>query len=40
VARSIARHLPDAELIEIPHVGHMTPLEVPNVIIDVVLSAA
>ncbi|MFT7645359.1 MAG: pimeloyl-ACP methyl ester carboxylesterase [Candidatus Poriferisodalaceae bacterium] len=39
LARSIAGGLPDAQLVELPHIGHMTPLEVPDIIIDMILAA-
>ncbi|MDG2114183.1 MAG: alpha/beta hydrolase [Actinomycetota bacterium] len=38
LARELADGLPDAKVIELPDVGHMTPLETPDAIVDAVLN--
>lgn len=40
LAREIADGMPDARVIELPDVGHMTPLETPDAIVEAVLGNA
>jgi len=39
ISRDIARRLPAATMLELPNIGHMTPVEAPEAIADAVLAA-
>ena len=39
LAAELAALLPDAQLVSVPDVGHMTPLEEPDVLADLILAA-